>query len=94
MTLADTPRLSLAILDFRLGAETSLPVAAKLYALGIPFIFHTGGGSEAARAWPQVPVVPKPAAPAQLISTLLSLVTTSSGGERGLPANGLRAAFR
>ena len=32
MELADTPGLSLALLDFRLGSEVSLPVSAKLCA--------------------------------------------------------------
>ncbi len=55
LVLADTPRLSLAILDFRLGSETSLPVAAKLYAHGVPFIFHTGTRAPIlSETWPQV----------------------------------------
>ena len=42
MTLAATPNLSLAILDFSLGSNNSLRVAAKLRAFGVPFIFHSG----------------------------------------------------
>jgi len=81
MTLADTPGLSLAILDFRLGAETSLPVAAKLWAHGVPFLFHTACcSSDVFAAWPQVPVVLKPAAPATLVSALLLLATDNSDG--------------
>ncbi len=79
MVLADTPRLSLAILDFRLGSHTSLPVAAKLFAAGVPFLFHTGCGSrELAAAWPQVPIVVKPSVPAQLINALLLLAPDSA----------------
>ncbi len=74
MKLAETPRLSLALLDFRLGSENSLPVASKLHALGIPFIFHTGCGiSEVTEAWPNVPVIAKPAAPHVLIGALISV---------------------
>jgi light-regulated signal transduction histidine kinase (bacteriophytochrome) len=35
---------SFAVLDYNLGAETSLPVAQLLSQLGIPFIFATGYG--------------------------------------------------
>jgi DNA-binding NarL/FixJ family response regulator len=87
MTLAHTPRLSLAILDFRLGTHTSLPAAAKLHALGVPLIFHTAGvASEISEAWPQVPIVLKPAAPARLISALLSLAADNSNGFGGSKA--------
>jgi DNA-binding response OmpR family regulator len=71
MKLAGMPDLSLAVLDFHLGPETSLPVAAKLHAAGVPFIFHTGCGLAEVRAvWPQVPIMTKPAAPALLVNTL------------------------
>ncbi len=75
LKLADTPNLSLAILDFRLGSKDSLPVAAKLYAAGVPFIFHTASNIPLlSEIWPRVPIVPKPAAPGRLVSTLVSLV--------------------
>src|SRR5271166_1424827 len=61
MRLADSPNLSLAILDLCLGSETSLPVAAKLHVAGVPFIFHTGSDvSVLSKAWPHVPIVAKP----------------------------------
>lgn len=73
MTLADTPGLSLALLDYRLGSKTSLPVSAKLCAIGVPFIFHTGCGLSAVpEAWPQVLVVSKPVVPEKLIHSLLT----------------------
>ena len=53
MRLADTPGLSLAVLDFSLGPDNSLPVAAKLDALGVPFLFHTACHQrEIPEAWP------------------------------------------
>jgi DNA-binding NarL/FixJ family response regulator len=71
MKLADTPKLSLAILDFSLGSDNSLPVAAKLHAAGVPFIFHTGSDvSAVSQAWPRVPVVSKPASAEALVSAL------------------------
>ncbi len=75
LKLADTPNLSLAILDFRLGSKDSLPVATKLHAAGVPFIFHTGSNEPILpETWPRVPIVPKAAAPGRLVSTLVSLV--------------------
>ena len=41
LSLADDPKLSLAILDCQLGSETSLPIAAKLQGLQVPFVFYT-----------------------------------------------------
>ena len=75
MMLADTPNLSLAILDFQLRSGNSLPVAAKLHALGVPFIFHTASKLPVlTEVWPQVPIVWKPAAPGSLVAALASLV--------------------
>ena len=45
--LAATPP-ALAVLDFNLGAETSLPVADALSAAGIPYVFATGYGEQLA----------------------------------------------
>ncbi len=74
MKLAATPHLSLAILDFSLGSNNSLRVAAKLRAFGVPFIFHTGSDlSVLSKAWPDVPVVAKPADPDRLVRTLASV---------------------
>src|SRR5215470_9598197 len=64
MKLADTPNLSAAILDFRLQFGNSFPVASKLRADGVPFIFYTATTiPELPAAWPGVPIVMKPASP-------------------------------
>lgn len=39
-------RLSLAVLDFNLGHENSLPIADRLKAEGVPFLFATGYGEQ------------------------------------------------
>ena len=76
LELAGMPNLSLAILDFRLGKDNSLPVAAKLHGAGVPFIFHTGGGiSELSVAWPLAPVIEKPAAPKDLVAAMVALLS-------------------
>ena len=75
LKLADTPGLSLAILDFQLGPQNSLPVATKLHAAGVPFIFHTASKAPVlSEIWPGVPILPKPAPLGKLVSTLVSLV--------------------
>lgn len=73
LKLANTPDLSLALLDFRLGSENSLPVAKKLHAAGVPFVFYTGNAPCIREFFPDVPIIPKPADPAILINTLASL---------------------
>jgi hypothetical protein len=79
MRLADEPDFSLAVLDFRLGPDTSLPLAAKLHAAGIPFIFHTGCGiSELEKAYPYAPIVEKPAAAEDLIASLVDVLSAPS----------------
>jgi DNA-binding response OmpR family regulator len=75
LRLANTPGLSSAILDYRLGPDNSLPVAAKLHAAGVPFIFHTAHLEAVAEVWPGVPILAKPALRGELVASLASLVT-------------------
>jgi DNA-binding response OmpR family regulator len=83
MKLADTPNLSAAILDFRLQFGNSFPVASKLRADGVPFIFYTATTiPELPAAWPGVPIVMKPASPVRLVSVLVSLVKLSRPVDR------------
>ena len=42
----DREPVSVAVLDFNLGSETSLPVALELDRRGIPFVFATGYGEQ------------------------------------------------
>ncbi|WBO20933.1 HWE histidine kinase domain-containing protein [Sphingomonas abietis] len=55
-------RPTVAILDINLGTETSLPIADRLKALGIPFLFATGYGEQARlpAAHADTPVLQKP----------------------------------
>ena len=39
-------RFDLAVLDVNLGQETSLPIADRLLALGVPYLFATGYGDQ------------------------------------------------
>ncbi len=76
LKLVNTPGLSLAILDFRLRLENSLPVASKLHSAGVPFLFYTGNAPSIPEIFPGAPVLPKPVDPARLISTLAYLAVT------------------
>ena len=51
-----------AVLDVNLGDQTSIPLAERLRALGIPFLFASGYGERppGAEAFADVPVVQKP----------------------------------
>ncbi len=62
LALVEQGGFDVALLDVRLGAETSLPVAEKLAALGAPFAFSTGLGEDAAArgAFGEWPIVNKP----------------------------------
>ncbi len=71
MALVDAQCVSLAILDFRLSAENSLPLAEKLCDYGIPFVFYTACAlDELSEARPRAPIIRKPASPAKIISEL------------------------
>ena len=53
---------SLAILDINLGSETSMPIADRLKAMGVPYLFATGYGEQARlpEAHAEAPVLQKP----------------------------------
>jgi len=60
--LAEHPALSAAVINLRIGDDTTAGVCRRLTHLGIPFMFHTRyDTTEASRSWPEAPVVSKPA---------------------------------
>jgi len=76
MKRAGNPGLTSAILETRLGTEDALPIAERLSGNGVPFVFYTGCiFEEIAAAWPDAPIVPKPASDASLVNALTSLVS-------------------
>lgn len=61
MVEAEGARLDGAILDLKLGRDDVYPVAARLRALDVPFVFLTGYGLPAIhRRYAGVPVIEKP----------------------------------
>ncbi len=72
---AETPGITIAILDARLGEDDALPVAERLREYGVPFLFYTGRTfEEISKAWPNTPIVLKPASDAALVKALASLI--------------------
>jgi DNA-binding response OmpR family regulator len=57
-----TEAIDLAVLDFNLGNETSLPIAEELVALRLPVVMATGYGSdlELPASLKHIPIVTKP----------------------------------
>ncbi|MBV9702621.1 MAG: response regulator [Methylobacteriaceae bacterium] len=73
---ADEEGLAAAVLDVRMGRDTSAPVARRLMERGIPFIFYTGQvDTEFIRAeWPACRILSKPAAPEMIVAAVAHLL--------------------
>jgi CheY-like chemotaxis protein len=68
-------RLDAAILDVNLGGETVYPVADRLAAKGVPFMFSTGYGlAGIAPDYARIPALTKPYGPEALEAALLSVL--------------------
>jgi CheY-like chemotaxis protein len=72
VALAETSGLWAAILDINIRGASVDPVAERLAARGIPFLFATGYGTQPP-AWPHVPVIDKPYSIERLAALLLAL---------------------
>jgi DNA-binding response OmpR family regulator len=68
--------LSAAILDFRLGHDTTLPVAEQLYRHGIPFVFFTGqmNTQQIESACPGAKVIIKPFQSRTIVAALADVL--------------------
>lgn len=61
LALVDERRPDAVVLDVNLGGEAVYPVAERLAARGIPFVFATGYGRQGlAPAWSDRPTLQKP----------------------------------
>jgi len=73
--LAEHPALSAAVINLRIGDDTTAGVCRRLSHLGIPFMFHTRyDATEASLRWPKAPVVSKPAESAAVLNALARLM--------------------
>ena len=71
--LADHPDLSAAVLDFGLSDGHGTALCERLNQRGIPFLLHTGY-PHVKGACSSAMIVPKPAAPSQLVSAIEGLI--------------------
>ncbi len=74
---ADEDDFAAALLDFRLGRETAVPVAHQLAARGVPFVFYSGHvEAETIQAeWPHCRIIQKPARPRTIVAAVADLLT-------------------
>jgi CheY-like chemotaxis protein len=71
----DALALDAAVLDVNIGGEKVFPVAERLVARGVPFVFATGYGRDGvAPAFARVPVLSKPYDPRALEAALVSVL--------------------
>ncbi|KQN19415.1 histidine kinase [Sphingomonas sp. Leaf33] len=75
--------LAVALLDVRLADGTVFPAADRLYAEGIPIIFHSGHAdtSDLRQRYPTATICPKPSAPASLAAALQNCAARDAGDE-------------
>ncbi len=75
--------LDAAVLDLKLKGETSLPLADRLAASGVPFVFVTGYGEGCdTGGHGGMPVLHKPFEPDHLVAAVASLAAAQPGRNR------------
>jgi DNA-binding response OmpR family regulator len=75
----DQPRFDAAIVDLRLGGESTTYFARELAKRRIPFVFATGLSDvgELAESFPDVPVIGKPYSGDELVRILAAVIARS-----------------
>jgi ActR/RegA family two-component response regulator len=74
LELADTLNLTGAIVDLLLQSEPARTVAERLQQRGVPFVFYSGqADAEAAKTWPGVRLLTKPAAADAIVAAMAAL---------------------
>jgi DNA-binding NtrC family response regulator len=68
-----------ALLDFRIGEDTSIAVAYDLQDRGVPFAFYTGQAAIdlIQSKWPQCKILAKPSGPDALVKAVAELLDRS-----------------
>ena len=74
-TYRDNTLIPAAIFDVKLGDWDSLDVCQALFHRRVPFLFHTGHAeADLVKAWPEVPVLVKPAWAYEIVERIIDLV--------------------
>lgn len=64
--------IDVAVLDVNIAGEKVFPVAERLHAMGVPFLFATGYGRPGLEGlWPDHPVVQKPYTSEQIAEAIV-----------------------
>jgi DNA-binding response OmpR family regulator len=74
MAKIDNNRIDAALLDVTLGGEMAFPVADRLSAEGIPFIFVTAKPSSVPEHYGTHPVITKPYSPPAVLEALATVM--------------------
>ncbi|GAD56178.1 MAG: PAS domain S-box-containing protein [Limimaricola cinnabarinus] len=79
---AVSTRPDAAVLDVRLGSESSLPLARDLASLGVPLLFVTGNvdGEELKQEFPDAQVLSKPVSEDRVVAELKRLIESRPAG--------------
>ena len=78
LSALDEGRPDVAVLDVNLDGQEVYPVAERLKACGVPFVFTTGYGSDGLRPeWAHMPVVQKPFRADMLAKALLAVLASA-----------------
>jgi DNA-binding NtrC family response regulator len=78
-SLIGRDRISGAILDFRLGGDTSLPLTRQLHQRGIPFLFFTGqvNTKQISAEYPGAKVIAKPFQRPAILAAIVDMLETN-----------------
>lgn len=75
LRLISRNEISAAVIDVKLGDRDLLKVCQALFHHRVPFLFHTGyAEADLVKAWPEVPVLVKPAWPHEIVACIADLV--------------------
>ena len=84
MALIEAQVFDAALLDMNLNGTKSFPVADKLAALGVPFVFSTGYSAQDMRVgYRDRALLKKPIRYQELVEVFTHLLSGSSGGHGG-----------
>jgi DNA-binding NtrC family response regulator len=73
----DCRRITVAVLDVRIGRDSVAPVARKLAQSATPFLFYTGqvAGDRIIAEWPDRTILSKPASSQRIVHAVAGLLT-------------------
>lgn len=79
LELATAEPIDVALLDINLAGKDSFPIAEKLRARGVPFLFSSGYGAQGLpEAWQGTKILQKPYDTRELTAALISLLGARS----------------